>query len=137
MIAKRQNLYLSIFLLIAAMAAFGGASDTHATEHGETSHMLTPEYLEGRWCYAYIDLGGQREEVGTEYVFNVDGTLEYQVSSRSDNMDAGSYSIENGQLEIRPTMVMFDLMIDTVGDDEFVLDAMGGKHHFLRGECAR
>ena len=137
MIAKRQNLYLSIFLLIAAMAAFGGASDTHATEHGETSHMLTPEYLEGRWCYAYIDFGGQREEVGTEYEYPLGDNAPDRGISRSDNMDAGSYSIENGQLEIRPTMVMFDLMIDTVGDDEFVLDAMGGKHHFLRGECAR
>jgi hypothetical protein len=135
-LAIRQTLHLSIFSFIAAMVALGSVRNSHATEYGEKSHRLTPEYLEGRWCYSHIDFGSQREEVGTEYVFNVDGTLEYQVSSRSDNMGSGNYSIESGQLEIRPTMVMFDLMIDQVDDEAFVLDAMGGKHHFLRGECA-
>lgn len=50
-------------------------------------------------------------------------------------MGSGSYSIEDGQIEIPPTLVMFDLMIGDVDDDTFVLDAMGGKHVFVRGEC--
>ena len=136
MIAMRQVLYLPILISIAVMAGFGCVSDSRATEHGETGETLTPEYLTGRWCYAYIDFGSQREDVGTEYLFNTDGTLEYQVSGRSDKMAPGSFSIKDGQIDIKPTLVMFDLMIDRVGVDEFVLDAMGGKHYFLRGECA-
>jgi hypothetical protein len=145
MITTRHSICLLAFLVTATTTACGNESDSPAPVRSETKQntdegasqgaTLTPGYLEGRWCYAYIDFGGQRENVGTEYVFNPDGTLEYQVNSLSGKMDSGSYSIEGGQIEIRPTMVMFDLMIHDVAENEFVLDAMGGKHHFLRGEC--
>jgi hypothetical protein len=96
---------------------------------------LTPDYLEGRWCYADIDFGGQVEDVAVEYVFNIDGTLEYQNSSMSDRMNSGTWAVADGKIEIKPSLVFFDLVIREVGDDAFVLEAMGGKHRFLRGAC--
>jgi hypothetical protein len=117
-------------LLMMAMLLCSSA----ATLAGEGE--LTADYLEGRWCYADIDFGGQTEAVAVEYVFNMDGTLEYQVSSTSERMAPGTWAIADGQLEIKPALVFFDLVIADVADDRFELDAMGGRHRFLRGACA-
>jgi len=96
---------------------------------------LTTEYLEGNWCFAYTDLGkGNREEQGVEYVFNADGTLSYQRNATSDKMDPGSYEIQGEMVDLRPMFMVFDLRIDTVEDDEFVLKGMG-RHYFIRGVC--
>lgn len=96
---------------------------------------LTPEYLEGAWCFAYTDLGkGNREEQGIEYVFKADGTLTYQRNPTSDEMDPGSYEIQGEMVDLRPMFMVFDLRIDSVEDDEFVLKGMG-RHYFIRGVC--
>jgi len=96
---------------------------------------LTPEYLEGTWCFAFTDLGkGNREEQGIEYVFNADGTLTYQRNPTSEEMDPGSYEIDGGMVDLRPMFMVFDLRIDSVEDDEFVLKGMG-RHYFIRGVC--
>jgi len=96
---------------------------------------LTPEYLEGAWCFAYTDLGkGNREEQGIEYVFNADGTLTYQRNPTSGEMDPGSYQIQGDMVDLRPMFMVFDLRIDSVEDNEFVLKGMG-RHYFIRGAC--
>lgn len=96
---------------------------------------LTPEYLEGTWCFAYTDLGkGNREEQGIEFVFNTDGTLTYQRNATSGEMDPGSYEIQGDMVDLRPMFMVFDLRIDAVEDDEFVLKGMG-RHYFIRGVC--
>ena len=101
----------------------------------ESSPALTPEYLEGTWCFAYTDLGkGNREEQGIEYVFNTDGTLTYQRNPTSGEMDPGSYEVEGDMVDLRPMFMVFDLRIDSVQDDEFVLKGMG-RHNFIRGVC--
>jgi hypothetical protein len=96
---------------------------------------LTPEYLEGTWCFAYTDLGaGNREEQGIEYVFSADGTLTYQRNPTTDKMDPGSYEINGSMIDLRPMFMVFDLRVDSVEQDEFVLKGMG-RHHFIRGVC--
>jgi len=101
----------------------------------ENGSALTPEYLEGTWCFAYTDLGkGNRREQGIEYVFNTDGTLTYQRSASSEAMDPGSYEVEGEMIDLRPMFMVFDLRIDSVEDDEFVLKGMG-RHYFIRGVC--
>lgn len=96
---------------------------------------LTPDYLEGTWCFAYTDLGkGNREEQGVEYVFNADGTLTYQSNPDSEKMNPGSYAIDGEMVDLRPMFMVFDLRIDSVEQDEFVLKGMG-RHHFIRGVC--
>ena len=105
-----------------------------AAQAGDDS-ALTPEYLEGTWCFAYTDLGkGNRQEQGIEYVFKTDGTLAYQRNPASDEMDPGSYEIEGEMVDLRPMFMVFDLRIDSVEDDEFVLKGMG-RHYFIRGVC--
>jgi hypothetical protein len=131
----RKFSQLALRPLVAAIVAFGTVGDSQASEHSRSTPPLTPEYLQGRWCYAHIDFGSQREEINIEYLFNLDGSLEYQVNSDSDRMKPGSYSIGDGNIDIRPTMLMFDLRVERVEANTFVLEAMGGKHYFLRGDC--
>jgi hypothetical protein len=38
-------------------------------------------------------------------------------------------------MKIKPALTFFDFVIVEVGQDVFVLEAMGGKHRFLRGPC--
>ena len=109
----------------AASSAMEAASGT----------ALTPDYLEGTWCFAYTDLGkGNREEQGVEYVFNADGTLSYQRSPDSEKLGPGSYEVTGDMIDLRPMFMVFDLRIDSVEQDEFVLKGMG-RHHFIRGVC--
>lgn len=96
---------------------------------------LRPAYLEGEWCFAYTDLGqGNRREQGIAYVFAADGKLTYQREGDSDRMDPGSYAIEGDMIDLRPMFMVYDLRIDAVEDDEFVLKGLG-RHHFIRGPC--
>jgi hypothetical protein len=108
-----------------------------ATEDAQAASgsALTADFLEGTWCFAYTDLGkGNREEQGIEYVFNADGTLSYQRNPDSEQMDPGSYEIDGEMVDLRPMFMVFDLRIDSVEQDEFVLKGMG-RHHFIRGVC--
>lgn len=121
----------------SAAETAGSAPPASTAEETEAAAgpALTPEYLEGTWCFAYTDLGkGNREEQGIEYVFNTDGTLTYQRNPTSDRMDPGSYEIQGEMIDLRPMFMVFDLRIDTVEDDEFVLKGMG-RHNFIRGVC--
>ncbi|HZX22612.1 MAG TPA: hypothetical protein VFF18_03685 [Woeseiaceae bacterium] len=122
----------------SAAKAAGSAPPTPAAEAeagAASGPALTPEYLEGTWCFAYTDLGkGNRQEQGIEYVFNTDGTLRYQRNPTSDEMDPGSYEIQGDMADLRPMFMVFDLRIDSIEDDEFVLKGMG-RHHFIRGVC--
>ncbi|WP_405220836.1 hypothetical protein [Lentisalinibacter sediminis] len=121
----------------AAKAAESAASTPAAAQESEAASgpTLTPEYLEGTWCFAYTDLGkGNREEQSIEYVFNTDGTLTYQRNPTGGEMDPGSYEVQGDMVDLRPMFMVFDLRIDSVEDDEFVLKGMG-RHFFIRGVC--
>lgn len=95
---------------------------------------LTPEDLAGAWCYSHYEAGGEREEQDITYIFNSDGTMLYQNTSDSPVDKSGTYSIDGDQVELKPTFMMFNLVVKSETMDQFVLDAFGD-HVFERGEC--
>lgn len=118
-----------------AAAAEPASTETGPPATGPAGPTLTPAYLEGRWCFLYTDLGqGHRKEQGVAYVFGADGTLSYQRNGKSGTMDPGSYAIDGDMIDLRPMFMVYDLRIDSVEDDEFVLKGLG-RHHFIRGAC--
>lgn len=114
------------------------ARSANARSRSASDPTLTRTCLAGSWCYDFIDFGPgeERKEVNMDYLFSASGNLQYQGSEMSSELSSGSYSIEGDRIEIKPTLVMFDLVIDEVEEDRFILIAMGGKHHFVRGACA-
>lgn len=95
---------------------------------------LTAEDLAGTWCYSHYEAGGEREDQNITYVFNSDGTLQYNNTPGASTDKPGTYSIDGDGMEIEPTFAVFNLTVKSQEEDRFVLDGLG-KHVFVRGEC--
>jgi len=95
---------------------------------------LTAEDLAGTWCFSHYEAGGEREDENITYVFHSDGTLQYQNSSSSAVDNEGTFRIEGDSIEIKPTLMMFNLTIKSASEERLVLDGLG-EFFFLRGKC--
>lgn len=95
---------------------------------------LTNEELAGPWCYSYYEAAGEREVQIINYIFKEDGTLLYQNNPVTPVEKPGTYSIDGNKIELKPTFMMFNLVVKSEAGDRFVLDAFGD-HVFVRGEC--
>ena len=114
-------------LLGASMAVSSGLSAQESLE-------LTPEYLDGEWCYSHYMAGPKREDKNINYVFRADGTLLYQNNSRTKVDKEGSYTLTGGTVKILPTHMAFTFRPQTVSQDELVLSGLG-IHTWTRGAC--
>lgn len=110
-------------LLIALLATFPVAAGA-----------LTAEDLAGIWCYSHYEAGGEREDQNITYVFNSDGTLQYNNTPGAPTDKPGTYSIDGDSIEIEPTFAVFNLTVKSREEDRFVLSGLG-EHVFARGEC--
>lgn len=99
-----------------------------------TALAVSPEYLDGPWCYSHYEAGGQRNEQNIDYVFNSDGSLLYQNNSGSAVDRPGTWSIQGERVNIHPTFMAFRLKVKEETSDRLVLTGLGN-HVFTRGAC--
>ena len=98
---------------------------------------LTQEYLHGEWCYQYMKAGEQKEPENKNWVFAEGGKF---LASRNDfnktPEPAGSWSIKDDKLEIKPRFIGGHKPVEIVSRDKFVFKWMfGADMHVARGKC--
>lgn len=148
-------LFLAVLLLLSfglmgcgpddeAATAEGRPGEQAATQEterpterpGESTARLSPAFLAGPWCFAHTVAGDEREAENITYEFREDGTLLYQANSGTSVDQEGSYTIEGGQLSIKPALVVLPDEVLEASEDRFVLGSSSIQLVFERGPCA-
>jgi len=135
------------FILINACAGQHKEKNTAAQEGAEAAlkpvnkeTSLSPKYLAGEWCYAYMEAGysgdKQRDQQSITYKFMSYGSLLYQNNSNTPVEKEGSYKLNEGKLTILPALRFLPHEIYSVDEDRFVLGNSVTQLTFIRGPCA-
>ncbi len=96
---------------------------------------LTPAYLEGQWCHTHNIMGDEQSDEMISYIFAPDGTLLYQTNSSTEIDNPGSYAIAGRNIKIKPTLAFFNMDLESLSRDAFVLKMAYGKMYWSRGAC--
>jgi len=95
---------------------------------------LTPDYLEGKWCYSRFVGGTTKDEPhSVNYVIRKDGTLTREVNDTTENTKEGEWYINGYKFAISP-YTKLPMNVLSVSHDEFVLTGLGDRY-FTRGRC--
>ena len=121
---------VSWMLGLAGLLVMAGTSGAPAV-----AEEISPEYLTGKWCYAYLETGGERQVEQVTYEFSADGRLSYRGKSKDGVAKEGSWSLQGDSLEVRPSLMFLPREVLTVAPDHFVLGNEQTKLHFNRGAC--
>ena len=111
------------------------ASAPDATAVSEAGLDVTPDYIAGEWCYRSFEAGDDKSDENITYDFAPDGTLKYQTNSSTPVDEAGSYEFKDGLLVIKPALAFFKLKPVTLGENDMVFEAMGGRSIWSRAAC--
>ncbi|MFT5537784.1 MAG: hypothetical protein ACI9TB_001208 [Parasphingorhabdus sp.] len=135
----RSALTLSLLLSACGQADDPGsksADTVAATKPGTTqSTGLSSAYLEGQWCHTHNIMGDERSDEMLSYIFSQDGTLLYQNNPTTEIDRPGTYVIEGRNLKIKPTLAFFNMELESMSQDEFILKMAYGKMYWSRGAC--
>lgn len=96
---------------------------------------FTPAYLEGQWCHTHNIMDNERSDEMLSYIFSQDGTLLYQNNPSTEVDRPGSYAIEGRNIKIKPTLAFFNMELQSMSRDEFILKMPYGEMHWSRGGC--
>ncbi len=80
-------------------------------------------------------MGDERSDEMLSYIFSQDGTLLYQNNPTTEIDRPGTYVIEGRNLKIKPTLAFFNMELESMSQDEFILKMAYGKMYWSRGAC--
>jgi hypothetical protein len=139
---RHKLAFVSVFLVLATGCSEPSATEADqvvGSEQAPSSDLLaqlTPEYLEGEWCYVSVEFPEEFSEENLTYEFAADGTLKYQDNPTTPVEKEGSYEMREGDLVIEPTLMFLPLTPISVEQDEMTFEVMGGNAVWRRGACS-
>lgn len=135
----RSVLTLSLLLSACGQAENQGSKSAEAANgagaEAAPAAGLTPAYLEGQWCHTHNIMGDEQSDEMLSYIFSQDGTLLYQTNSSTKIEKPGSYVIDGNSIKIKPTLAFFNMQLESMSRDEFVLKMAYGRMYWSRGAC--
>ena len=98
---------------------------------------LTPEYLEGKWCFKSVSFGSEEKPENRNWVFEKGGKFLHQNSKHSNKIKyAGYWEIKDDKLQIKPVYLGGHKDVEIVSPDKFIFKWMGmAAIHVVRGSC--
>ena len=135
----RCALTLSLVLSACGQADDPGSNsaDTVAAAKSDMAQAagLTPAYLEGQWCHTHNIMGDERSDEMLSFIFSQDGTLLYQTNSTTEIEKPGSYVIDGNSIKIKPSLAFFNMELESMSQDQFILKMAYGQMYWSRGAC--
>tara|TARA_R110002124_G_scaffold49088_1_gene144349 strand:+ start:716 stop:1147 length:432 start_codon:yes stop_codon:yes gene_type:complete len=135
----RFALTLSLLLSSCGQADEAGSEPANlvaaATPDMAQAAGLTPAYLEGQWCHTHDIVGDERSDEMLSFIFSPGGTLLYQTNSTTEVENPGTYVIDGRNIKIKPTLAFFNMELESMSQDDFILKMAYGKMHWSRGAC--
>jgi hypothetical protein len=132
---------LTLSLLLSACGQTGDpgskSADTVAAATPDMAQAagLTPAYLEGQWCHTHNIMGDERSDEMLSFIFSPDGTLLYQTNPSTEIDKPGSYVIDGNSIKIKPTLAFFNMELEGMSQDAFILKMAYGQMYWSRGAC--
>jgi hypothetical protein len=135
----RTALILPLLLSACGQADDQGSNaaeaDNGAGAEAAQAAGLTPAYLEGQWCFTHTLIGDERSDEMLSFIFSQDGTLLYQTNSSTGIEEPGNYVIDGNSIKIKPTLAFFNMELESMSQDQFILKMAYGQMYWSRGAC--
>jgi hypothetical protein len=135
----RYALALSLLLSACGQTDDSGSKSANtvaaATPDMAKAAGLTPAYLEGQWCHTHNIMGDERSDEMLSFIFSPDGTLLYQTNPSTEIDKPGSYVIDGNSIKIKPTLAFFNMELEGMSQDAFILKMAYGQMYWSRGAC--
>jgi hypothetical protein len=135
----RTALILPLLLSACGQADDQGSNaaeaDNGAGAEAAQAAGLTPAYLEGQWCFTHTLIGDERSDEMLSFIFSQDGTLLYQTNSSTEIEEPGNYVIDGNSIKIKPTLAFFNMELESMSQDQFILKMAYGQMYWSRGAC--
>jgi len=128
----------SIYVAVFSIVVIAGCSDSEPEPEPTSAAMghkgLSPEYLQGDWCFTHVEFPDERSKENINYHFELDGTYSAQQSKNRGLQPGWKYTfLPDGKFKL--SLPRFTTSVVSVEPAEFVLHAFGDIH-FRRGACS-
>jgi hypothetical protein len=118
-------------------AATQASQPTEKSRTAKASTTPNAKYITGAWCLTKISvMSSVKSNPNIPYIFNEDGTLQYQTSSDARIKYDGSWKVDGDRLFLMARPLMGSLEIRNIEPNSFVLD-FTVQYMFQRGPCAK
>jgi hypothetical protein len=134
LITKTRRLLWVLAPLILFAACGQSESRGSAKDEPGDDGALTAEYFLGPWCLRSVGLYGQGTEQNVPYVFQEDGSLEFQAGPEARVQTGGVWRVEGDRLYLEARPLLGALNVTDHSRDHFVID-FTAKYRFERGGC--
>jgi hypothetical protein len=102
---------------------------------GAHAAELSPDYLQGEWCFESMHYPGGKEEENRNWIFEKDGKFLMQQSKHSSTLKhSGTLDLQDRKLQIKPVYMGGYKEVEVVSEDKFIFKWMGDLH-VVRGSC--